>query len=167
MPLKLNVGAGNKRPDGYYNIDAFQHPKATPLDLVADIRSIPLPDGCAEEVMAIHVVEHIYPHDLHATLVEWHRLLQPGGLLVLEMPDIVKCARNLLKDMDESLSLRGIFGENPDGRHEDCHKWSWTFRTLAPRVANAGFASICELQTLHHKKGRGVRDFRLEARKPL
>lgn len=167
MIYRLNVGAGNKRPDGYFNIDAVQHPKATPLDLVADVRSIPLPDGCAREVMAIHVVEHIYPHDLHATLTEWHRLLQPGGLLVLELPDIVKCAKNMLKGLPDNLGLQGIYGENPEGSHYSAHKYGWTFSTLGPRVANAGFSSIIELQTQYHSKGKGIRDFRLEARKPL
>lgn len=163
--MKLNVGAGNKRPDGYFNIDAVQHPKASPLDLVAEAHAIPLPDACADEVMAIHLVEHIYPHDLHATLVEWHRLLKPGGRLVLEMPDIEKCCRNLIKGTDESLSLRGIYGDNPNGSHWDDHKTGWSFRTLAPVVANAGFRSIVEKQTEFHKKGRGIRDFRLEAMK--
>lgn len=161
--LKINVGAGNKRPDGWFNIDCYQHENVPPLDLQCDVLHIPLPNEMADELMAIHVFEHIYPHDAMTALQEWRRLLIPGGKLILEMPDIVKCARNLLKGQPDHLSLLGMFGENKNGRHEDDHKWGWTFRTLCPLVKSAGFKDVIEKTTVFHKKGRNVRDFRLEA----
>jgi predicted SAM-dependent methyltransferase len=48
---------------------------------------IPVPDGWAEEILAIHVLEHVHPSQLAATLAEWGRCLGGGGLLRVHVPD--------------------------------------------------------------------------------
>jgi len=55
--MRLNLGCGKNKLDGYYNIDISN--KAN-CDLVADLsKGIPLPDNCAEEVLCKHFIEHI------------------------------------------------------------------------------------------------------------
>lgn len=166
--MKLNIGAGSRRLDGYTGVDAVERPAA---DIIAPAHAIPLDDGCAEEVLAIHLVEHLLPWDLKTALKEWHRLLMPGGLLVLEMPDLIKCCRNILEGRvpagkhPNQLGMWGLFG---DDRLKDpymLHRWAYTFKTLAPIVEGVGFRKIVERQTVWHPVGREHRDFRLEARK--
>lgn len=166
--MKLNMGAGGKRLPGYTGVDVVERLGA---DIVAPADKVPLPDGCAEELMAIHLVEHILPWELKTVLAEWHRLLQPGGLLVLEMPDLLKCCQNILDGRikggkhPDQLGMWGLFG---DDRYQDpymLHRWSYTFKTLAPIVEAAGFVKIVERPTVFHPAGRDHRDFRLEARK--
>jgi len=166
--MKLNIGAGGKRIDGFTGVDAVPRPAA---DIVAPAHSIPLPDGCAEEIMAIHLVEHILPWELKTALAEWNRLLAPGGLLVLEMPDMIKCCKNIISGKmrggkhPDQLGMWGLFGDN---RYEDpymLHRWAYTFVTLSPIVEAAGFVKIVEQPTKFHPAGRDHRDFRLEARK--
>jgi len=87
--LRLNLGSGKWNLEGWYNIDAIVSPLAQRQpDLICDLRSIPLPDGCAIEAMAIHVWEHIDRWECDRTIDEWARLLQPGAALILEMPDL-------------------------------------------------------------------------------
>lgn len=167
--IRLNVGCGGRRLTGYTGVDVVKRPAA---DIVAPAHAIPLSDGCAEEVLAIHVVEHVYVWEVPALLKEWHRLLAPGGRLVLEMPDLMKACRNVLdgvmkggKDPDQ-LTLWALHG---DPRAKDPlmnHKWSHTFKSLAPTVKEAGFVDVVEKPTQFHPAGRDHRDFRLEARKP-
>lgn len=167
--MKLNVGCGGRRLPGYTGVDVVERSAS---DIVAPADKIPLPGGAVEEVLAVHVLEHVFVWEAPNLLREWARLLQPGGLLVLELPDIVKCARNIVdgrmkggKDPDQ-LGMWGAYG---DPRSKDPwmnHKWGYAFKTLAPMVAEAGFIKIVEKPTQFHPAGRDHRDFRLEARKP-
>jgi SAM-dependent methyltransferase len=54
-------------------------------DIVADAQMLPIPDAGLNFVIASHVLEHM-PFPL-AALREWYRVLAPGGVLVLRIPD--------------------------------------------------------------------------------
>lgn len=163
--LKINLGCGRKYAPGYTNVDVQISPRAvTPPDILADVRAVPLPDGCAEEVMALHLIEHFYLWEVPAVLAEWRRLLQPGGLLVLELPNIELAARNLMKGRDDQMSMWALYG---DPGHEDpymCHRWGYSARTIAALLAANGFTKVQVLPPRTHCK-REDRDMRVEARK--
>jgi predicted SAM-dependent methyltransferase len=167
--VKINVGCGGRRYDGYIGVDAVERPGA---DVVADAGDLPFDDNSADEVMAIHVAEHLVPWDLPPTLKEWLRVLKPGGTLVMELPDLLKCCRNILDGVmrggkhPDQLGMWGLFGDARDKDVWMLHRYSYTFKTLAPIVEEAGFIKVKEFQTKFHPAGRDVRDFRLEARKP-
>lgn len=167
--MKLNIGCGGRRIPGYTGIDAVPRPAA---DIVAKADNIPLADGVAEEIMAIHIIEHFYEWEVPVVLREWFRLLKPDGKLVAELPDIVKCCKNLVdnamrggKHIDQ-LSYWGLYG---DPRLKDpfmTHRWGWTFETLEQVLHAVGFRDIQHKSTEWHPAGRDHRDFRIEARKP-
>jgi 2-polyprenyl-6-hydroxyphenyl methylase/3-demethylubiquinone-9 3-methyltransferase len=48
----------------------------------ADAAAVPLPDGCADVVLAGEILEHV--PDLDAVVAEACRVLRPGGLLVID-----------------------------------------------------------------------------------
>jgi predicted SAM-dependent methyltransferase len=83
-PLRLNLGCGPDVRPGWVNVDLDRR-----ADLQVDLRErVPLPDGCASVIVAEHTFEHFsYPRDTTRFLAECRRLLQPGGLLALSVPD--------------------------------------------------------------------------------
>ena len=79
----LDVGCGlNKRP-GAIGIDRNRR---TAADVLADIdrRALPFRDSTFGSVSLIHVIEHVA--DVVASLEEAHRVLRPGGRLLIETP---------------------------------------------------------------------------------
>lgn len=170
MTIKINAGCGRHVLDGWINVDAQISPKAKrPPEHVCDLRQIPLPDGCAHEVMAIHVFEHFYYWEAQDVIAEWRRLLAKGGLLVLELPNLVKCCQNLLSGQmyeakhPHQMSMWGIYGD-PQGRDPFMHhKWGWTPHSLIEFLQSHGFKDAQERPTKWHLVGQKHRDMRIEA----
>lgn len=175
--MKLNMGCGRHILPDYTNVDIQASEAAAPLvpDILCDLRTVPLPDQVAEEVMAIHVFEHFYYWETPAVITEWRRLLQPGGKLVLELPDLKKCCANIVEGLGldgggknpHALGLWGLYG---DPREEDPymhHKWGWCPETLTNLLVQFNFERITEQATQWHRGGRKRRDMRIEAYRPL
>lgn len=164
LALKLNLGSGKKRIDGYTNIDI--NPDTNP-DIVADICQLPLDSGVCDEVMAIHTLEHLWLQDVLPALKEWFRVLRPGGRLVLELPCLEKILKNFMRTPPMAqLTLWGVHGD--PGTHLkrevwQLHKWTWSLGDLAMALDKAGFDDIKEEQCRYHMPQR---DMRLEAVKP-
>lgn len=84
VPLRLDLGCGEQRKQGFYGIDWVDVPGG--VDILADLNE-PLellPSGCAEHVFSTHTLEHV--QDLKGLLAEIHRILKPGGLFELIVP---------------------------------------------------------------------------------
>lgn len=156
-PVRLNIGAGRQRIDGWLSIDAAGDP-----DIKADVRALPLPDDHADEAMAIHVFEHLYRWEAVDALREWRRVLKPGGLLILELPNLIQCCRAMIDGASDRMGIWGIYGDPGYGDPLMTHKWGWTPETCSAALREAGFGRIRIKVPQFHKK---TRDMRLEARK--
>ncbi|MCS7025749.1 MAG: methyltransferase domain-containing protein [Bryobacteraceae bacterium] len=79
----LDVGCGRKKYPGAIGVD--RNP-ATAADVLCDLDHFPYPfrDSSFDQIRAIHVIEHLA--DVIKTLEEFHRLLKPGGRIVLVTP---------------------------------------------------------------------------------
>lgn len=168
----LNVGCGKRFRSNMVNLDVVETPGYVAPDyLIKDGSDTGLPGNCADELMSIHNFEHYYRWQVDAVMIEWKRLLKPDGLLILELPDLVKCCKNVLtgytraeKD-PEQFSMWGLFG---DPRPHDpfmCHRWGWSPQTLRAFLEKHKFHSIIDAETQWHPGGREHRDMRIEARK--
>ena len=80
--MKLNLGGGKKNMPGWSNVDLF----AKEVDLRADLFKFPWPwsDNSIEAVAMIHFLEHV--EALEQTIMEVHRILQPGGKFWVIVP---------------------------------------------------------------------------------
>lgn len=81
QPLRLNVGSGNRPLEGFVNVDVRE---LSSVDVVADVRALPFPDGSAVEIEASSLLEHF--RDPYAVLDELHRVLAPRGVLRVRVP---------------------------------------------------------------------------------
>ena len=79
--MKLDLGAGFKREDGYLRADCAGQP-----DVLCDGRALPFRDGSFDELRAHHVLEHIPREALISVMNECHRALHAGGILDVEVP---------------------------------------------------------------------------------
>lgn len=171
-PVIINVGCGKRYRDNMVNIDVVALEGRRAPDYLADALKIPLPDDCADEVMSIHNLEHLHFWEAGDAIDEWKRLLKPGGQLTLEMPDIIKCCKNMLSGYSHSgkdpvqFSYWGAFGDPTTKDPFMMHKWGWEPRTLRALLEKHGMVDIREAETLWHPGGRAHRDFRMESRKP-
>lgn len=89
--MKLNLGSGKRKLDGYVNIDfdASQSPdKLWNLE-----RGLPwLADDSVEEIYSSHFLEHIRPDKYHFLLEEMYRVSKDGARWTLALP--IDNARN-------------------------------------------------------------------------
>lgn len=91
MPLQLHLGCGSKRIPGFEHVDSTPYPHLTHC---ADVSRLDMyAADSVDLIYASHVLEHFGRHDFRAVLCEWHRVLRPGGVLRLSVPDFETVVR--------------------------------------------------------------------------
>jgi SAM-dependent methyltransferase len=171
--MRINFAAGKQTWDGFYCIDAVQHPKATrPLDLLhvlafdkegALLNPVPLEDGCADELHANHAIEHFREWEAPAVVAEFRRLLKPGGWLVLECPNLELAAKNLLAGLPPNMWRFPFYGDGGTKDPYMTHPFGYTPASLEALVRAGGFATVKHRPPVTHG-ARVNRDMRIEAR---
>lgn len=82
--MKIDLGCGRRKRKGYFGIDCQQ---LEDVDLVCDCnQTIPLPDNCADEIIAFDFLEHINNDKRIHIMTEIWRLLKPNGLFISQTP---------------------------------------------------------------------------------
>jgi predicted SAM-dependent methyltransferase len=82
--LKIHLGCGPVRKEGWINVDLYGEP-----DLMLDLREpLPLEDGSCRIIYSEHFFEHVdYPAGAQRILADCLRLLEPGGVFSVGVPD--------------------------------------------------------------------------------
>jgi predicted SAM-dependent methyltransferase len=155
--VALHLGCGPKRLEGFINID-YWITDAT--DYVCDVRRLPWRDGSVDAIESHHVIEHISHRDVTETLLEWRRVLVPGGSLMLETPHFDETLREYLAGNEER--LLSIFGRQR--RAGDTHLFGYNPQRLARLLAQCGFEDFVEKSPRSHQSAEEP-VFRLECRK--
>jgi len=136
--MKLHLGCGDKHIPGWVHIDVVPGPH---IQICHPIDRLPmLPDRCAEVIYACHVLEHFPRNEVHGVLVEWRRLLRPGGLLRVAVPDFEAAAARYMehRDLNEVIGLL-------IGRQDYLYNFHYNifdFETLRRTLEKAGFQSV-------------------------
>lgn len=167
QPIKFNMGCGAERIPGYMGVDK----NSDRADFRMDAFELEVPDECADEVLAMHFIEHLPQHRAPEMLTKWFKMLKPGGKVVMETPDLDELCKQILESegYDKhtvALALFGAYVENPDDPEIkekgalSPHLWGYTPKTLSELCEAVGFKDI---QILLAQGGHPGKNFRLEA----
>lgn len=157
--LLVNVGSGRLGRPGWVNVDLFA---SEGVDCVYDCRqSLPFPEGSVRGIFSEHFFEHVdYTEEAPQFLSECHRVLRPGGVLRLIVPDGELYARAYCADGWSALSAaRSLLPGHEDPylggsyrtkmellnvvfRQGHDHKFIYDYETLAMLLGTTGFTAI-------------------------
>jgi ubiquinone/menaquinone biosynthesis C-methylase UbiE len=108
----------------------------------ADIRAVPLPDGDADLVTMLDVVEHLTPTELEQTLREARRLLRPGGrILIHTLPN--RLIYDVTYALQRRLPGRRTWPRDPRNDYERAmHVGEQTVGSLGRALRRGGFEHV-------------------------
>lgn len=106
--MKLHLGCGKRFIPGFVHVDAVAHPH---VDHVGPVDALPfVASGSVELVYACHVLEHFPRADVSRVLTEWFRVIAPGGVLRVSVPDFAAIASIYARTGELGLVIGPLFG---------------------------------------------------------
>lgn len=193
---KINLGCGNVPLVGYTNIDKYYYPGSTvefndnnlalnwneehpdSLWIYGDIADpVGLKDNYYDEILMVHIIEHLSMNDGKKAIQQAFRICKPGGFIEIETPDLL-VACQLLLQLEENTPLwyramglvYGTKGEDGQGQFHLC---GYTEKYLTRIMKENGFINIENILVGfgHGNNEEGhpepQYDFRLKGQKPL
>ena len=149
MTRRLHIG-GTSKVQGWEVLNANPAPYVDHLCNANDLSQFD--NNTFEQIYASHVVEHFdYKGELLQTLVEWNRVLVPGGAVLISVPDLdILSALMLQKDKfsgnDRFAIMRMIFGGHVD--KYDYHVVGLNQEFLGSFLRTAGYVNIKRVESL-------------------
>lgn len=148
-PLLLNIG-GIKRISDWTNVNSQSQSVLAITDDIDVVRKMHnlygFANGSVSAIYSSHTLEHagFGDQELQETLSEWRRVLKPGGLLFVSVPDLPTLSEMYL-DPELSFSqhwmvTRMMYGAQMDDM--DYHKIGFDETLLATFLTTAGFCDI-------------------------
>lgn len=146
-PIRLHIGGVEPRPGWkILNVQAGPH-----VDFIGECSDLSqFEDESVDEAYASHVYEHLgYQQELPRALAEIYRILKPGGILRIAVPDLdVLCQLFVHPDLalqDRFHVMRMIFGGQIDPF--DFHKVGLNWQILCDFLGRARFGSARRVES--------------------
>lgn len=142
--MKLHLGCGKRNFPGFINVDLADFPHIHHRCSVDDLSMFE--DNSGDLIYASHVLEYFPLNKVPEVLKEWRRVLRPGGILKLAVPDFKNLARAYLK-YGNVLSVQGpiygFFEITSNGiKRELNHKVIYDFKLLKKVLEENGFKDV-------------------------
>ncbi len=174
--LNLHLCAGHLYEKGWINIDTN---KSNKIDLIMNMVNIKnhFKNNSIKNIKIIHGLSYLRFHESLDFLKDCYSLLEEGGMLTVEIPDIKKLALNIV-DIDSLNSeqnysayleaLRAIYAFDLN-QHKNkvkyfTYQFGWSAMHLKCELEKLGYKEI-EIKNPNYHGQRFNRDFRLEAKK--
>lgn len=136
--MRLNLGAGEMNLTDWNNVDL--------PDVDLSLFPWPWDNGAVDEILASHVLEHFTRQDGFHFLRECHRILRPGGVLHVAVPDMDKFIDCRLAGDFSPLSGYAwtdlnyfMGGDGSEKRAPYRHRYMYSWASLAWMMTGAGF----------------------------
>jgi SAM-dependent methyltransferase len=92
----INIGCGKVRHDAWINLDLVGAPGVKSYNVKKDL---PFPDNSIDIIYHSHILEHLRKNEAERFIKECHRILKPGGLIRVVVPDLEKLCEEYLKNL--------------------------------------------------------------------
>jgi predicted SAM-dependent methyltransferase len=142
MTMRLHLGGGKRFIPGFVHVDLSDYPH---IDHRHDIRTLPMiADGAAQLIYASHVLEYFDRVEVRDVLDEWKRVLQPGGVIRVAVPDFEVLAALYARNKDLDQIIGPIFGRWPvPGTSTTVyHRTVYDHVSLKTVLEDAGFSDV-------------------------
>lgn len=136
--MKLHLSCGSRFIKGFIHIDAVNFPH---IDIVGPIDSLPaIESNTVDLIYNSHVLEHFKRSDVNRVLLEWYRVLKPGGELRIAVPDFSVLCDIYRKDRDLKKIIGPLYGRQD---HQfNFHYNAFDFDTLKEILESIGFGMV-------------------------
>lgn len=142
---KLHLGCGKRYLPGYMHVDLEDFPH---IDFRTSIDKLDMFEtSTCDEVYASHALEYFDAQDGLIVLKEWHRVLKPGGVVRLSVPNFDSLISIYTSSMDIGTIIGPLFGRMPLGADKIYHKTVYTREKLCASLASAGFVNFSNWDT--------------------
>jgi 2-polyprenyl-3-methyl-5-hydroxy-6-metoxy-1,4-benzoquinol methylase len=106
--------------------------------VLGDVRDLPFPDSSFDAVFSYSVLQHLAKDDVRTVVAEIRRVLRPGGIVWIEMPN-ARGPLNLTRQVRRGFSA----GTGQDVRYWTISELRTTFGAIGPlSIAADGFFTI-------------------------
>lgn len=143
--MKLNLGAGSQPLPDFVNIDR-SYPVGRELtesgpgwNIHGEVYPLPYADNSVDHVRASHVLEHVPYREIEEVVREWVRVLRPGGVLKIAVPDFRWCAEKFLAGADANVQGYVMGGQVDEN---DYHKTIFDEQGLRSLMESLGLVNI-------------------------
>jgi len=171
----LDIGCGPNMHPQYINLDYTWKPG---MDICCDVtKGLPLTDSYVRGIFTEHCLEHLPFEAVPFVLKECLRVMMPGGLIRVIVPDLEIYVRALVSsspipygdgDATPAVSFNHIF-------YEHDHKFVYDSATMSLLLHDAGFVEIAPQSfgkgadpiLIVDTPSRAIESLYIEAQKPL
>lgn len=178
MSLYVQYGCGLSAPEAWTNFDVSPTLRIQKIPVIGSllksqlntafptnvkygdiIKGLPVQVNSCDGLYCSHTLEHLSLNDFRIALQNSYKILKPGGLFRLVLPDLEQMARGYLQSLDQgdaTASIRFIknmiFGleDRPKGIKgfvssywgNANHLWLWDHVSMEEALKQAGFISV-------------------------
>jgi len=138
LKTKLHIGAGPRDfGNEWTQIDGQEYPHST---CIRDLDHLPYEDNTFSLIYSSHTLEYFDSEEVIKVLTEWKRVLKPGGILRLSVPNFKTLAELYLNEKVSLDRLTGpLFGMMKMGDNKIFHKTVYDFESLYRLLIKTGF----------------------------
>lgn len=148
-PVRLHLGCGTVKLSGWINVDGDYMSHDPEVAIHNITQRFPLEDNTVDQILTVHVIEHLSRQFVMPMFQEFYRICRPGGSVAMEWPDLLKMCQEVVNNPDcfwthdkrlTKRTLSGIYGDS--ARYPDpvmLHKWGYSAESMSRLLREAGF----------------------------
>ena len=138
LMIKLHLGCGKKDfGEDWIHIDGSRYPHVKNHDIV----NLPFDENSVDLIYASHVFEYFDRDEAIDVLEKWKKVLKPGGILRLAVPDFEACAKLYVAKKEPLSKFVGMF----------YGKWNINVNQLNSEVESLHSNDKSENNIVYHK----------------